>query len=74
MQRSGLPESEKIAARVDCKQVLDKFKSSEGHPKHNKNEFKILKEIREKDVYVMKPDKGKAVVIMDKADYEEKKC
>ncbi|CAI2738924.1 unnamed protein product [Dicrocoelium dendriticum] len=36
--------------------------------------FQALRELRAKDVVVMKPDKGSGVVIMNKTEYNEKMC
>jgi hypothetical protein len=72
LRKSGLNEADRISARVECKQVIDSFDSRSVHPRFNKMEMKILKEIKEKPVFVMKPDKGKGVVVMNKWDYEER--
>ena len=72
IMRSELSNTDKISARVECKNVIEKFKNENEHPKYNKKEVKIIKEIKEKNVLVMKPDKGKGVVIMDKIEYEKR--
>lgn len=38
----------------------------------NSKEVKILRELKEKEVYYVKADKGNAVVILDKEDYDNK--
>jgi PHD/YefM family antitoxin component YafN of YafNO toxin-antitoxin module len=37
---------------------------------NNDNEVRIVKELKEKPVYYVKADKGNAVVIIDKEDYD----
>jgi hypothetical protein len=71
LRKSDLCETAKVSARVDCLNVLERFRNRD-HPKWNRNEFKTLKEIREMEVLIMKPDKGKGVVILDKDDYEDR--
>lgn len=48
--------------------------NGKGHSlsKTEKEEVKILKELREKSVYYTKADKGNAVVILDKEDYDNR--
>jgi hypothetical protein len=47
-----------------------KFESQ--NSKYNKSDENLIKDIKAKNVHLMKPDKGKGVVIMDKDDYEER--
>ncbi|XP_062542496.1 uncharacterized protein LOC134210465 [Armigeres subalbatus] len=50
--------------------VADAIKEGR-HGTTNHDERRILKELKEKPVYYVKADKGNAVVVMDKEDYDE---
>jgi len=67
----GLPDNIKDTIRQDCVVVLRKAKP----PRNNisKDEFDALKSLNHnKDIIVLKVDKGGVVVILDKEDYRRK--
>lgn len=65
-------KTEKDSIRHDCKKVFEEMNLVSRHGKHDKNEQKLMREIRKKDVYLMSPDKGKGVVILDKEEYDSR--
>lgn len=66
-----LPNNVKEVIRQDCAIVLRKAKP----PKRNltKLEFLALKALRDNpDIFILKSDKGRIVIILDKSDYVKK--
>lgn len=64
--------SEKQAVRCSVEKVLKDKLSSYELNQQTKHHYEILDELREKDVFIMKADKGNAVVVIDKSDYKER--
>jgi hypothetical protein len=62
------PIEEKMNAREIASKVLDVDANKE---KNNSKEWKIIKELKKSDCVFLNPDKGKAVVILDREDYRE---
>lgn len=61
-----LPEDTKSVVRDDVMRVLEERK----HKRYaGKDDWKVIEELKRKDIIFLAPDKGKGVVIMDKHDY-----
>jgi len=68
MRRLKLENDHKHILREEISQVIKSSKKFH----LDKAQMKILKELKSKDVYYIKADKGKNIAIMDKNDYEER--
>jgi hypothetical protein len=66
--------NEKRLIKSEICKVIKEFKDNESKKIRNNNrkEYNIVKELKEMDLYYVKADKGKKLVIMDKKDYDEK--
>lgn len=62
-----LPVSSQNTARTITSSII---KEGQQQCSSNNKEIRIVKELKEKPVYYVKADKGNAVVIMDKEDYD----
>lgn len=69
-----------IAKNEIRKKAEDVIKEEEEQPhntekqkqKQYEREAKVLKQLKEKDVYIMKADKGNKIVVMDKSEYDRR--
>ena len=62
---------EKYKARLDIVGTLRKAKPPP--PNMSSSEFRAMKELRKDDsIIILQADKGKATVVMDKVEYEDK--
>lgn len=62
-----LPASSQNTARTITSHII---KDGQEQSRSNDKEIRIIKELKTKPVYYVKADKGNAVVIMDKEDYD----
>lgn len=51
--------------RHKCNNVIEKYDSKIPHPSYKKSQTEMIKMIKDRNVLIMKPDKGKGVVITD---------
>lgn len=68
----SIPFDKQNVLRREVEKVIQGSRTSHGRQRKLNEDQKILKELREKDVYYMKADKGNSVVILDKEDYIER--
>ena len=66
----NLVDNKKNEIRFEVKKVLDEF--NDRNIIHDKKELTLINQLRMKDIFIMKPDKGKGVVLMNKDDYENR--
>lgn len=64
----------KTAVRNEVKSVIREMMISKSKKKSKKcvEEYRTIVNLRKKDVYYLKADKGNSLVIMDKSDYKQR--